>query len=1116
MFMLNRNALGVSLILFLVFGFSLFADVPHPDLLRKIKSGEVPEPYYLRNKAELNRLGINNPQPGNYLRLRSNTRTDLKMIAILMDFDDKEALTPAVFFDSLLFGNSMGNMNDFYQEVSYGNLTLISLNVPSALGWTRAEHTLNWYANGQNGMGGYPQNCQRLAEEAVQAVDAFVDFSEYDNDGDGYVDALFIIHAGKGAENSGSDSDIWSHAWSMHTPQQLDGVIASRYSTEPEFWMGTGDMTCGMYAHEMGHAVFGLPDQYDYDYDSNGLGTWSLMAGGSWNGNNGNRPAHPDAWSRYKMGVCDPQVITQNTGAVTIPPVEGTPITYLLWNQGNYNNEYFLVENRQQTGYDIGIPASGMLIYHVDESQNNNDHQWYPGLPASEHYRVALEQADGRWDMEHNSNSGDFADAYPGSTQNHNFALETTPDSKSYANANTWVGVLNISDTNGVIQADFQVNNPINQPNIVVNPAIIDTTIGLGQNHTLSVMIQNTGNLDLAWEIVGNLPSWLTTQTTSGVMNGQDAQEIFFQINPQNLTYGKYETQINIESNSTFNSDLILNLTIHLDMFEKVLTSEITNDIDPRHNTIWGDYDKDGLLDAYILTGGNQPNQLFHNTGNFNLTKIMYGNLATEINNSWDGSWLDLNADGNLDLYLSGGNSNANALYLSTGNNNFTRTLIPNLTENFGDSRSISWGDYNLDGKLDLAVVNASNQSNRLLKNTSQNNNLSFEQVEFFPNDAFYSMDCLWMNLNNDNYPDLYVTNKDDQNNNVYLNNGDGTFQSSTNTILNDQPHNSYSVLSDDFDNDGNMDLFVCNGIVENESFYFGEGNFNFTDLLNQPPVESGGFSLKAASGDIDNDGDLDLVVANIGNQKNFLFLNEGNRQFTRITGTNLTELQASTFDCDLIDLNRDGSLDLLTTCYSQKAHLYKNRGNANNWMEMLFTDFTTRNIVGAKVIASAVVNGTRTWQTRQVKPDYGYFVHFGVGNATLIDTVTVIYPDGFTQQYTNVAVNRNYNEYLSDDDNINQTVKPAMTLSQNYPNPFNPETTIAFTIPKEGNVELAIFNIKGQKVRTLLNETKIKGSHTVTWNGKDLQNKTVASGIYFYKLTSGEKTQVRKMIMVK
>ncbi len=100
------------------------------------------------------------------------------------------------------------------------------------------------------------------------------------------------------------------------------------------------------------------------------------------------------------------------------------------------------------------------------------------------------------------------------------------------------------------------------------------------------------------------------------------------------------------------------------------------------------------------------------------------------------------------------------------------------------------------------------------------------------------------------------------------------------------------------------------------------------------------------------------------------------------------------------------------------------------------------------------------------------------------------------------------------------QTTSEAPVVTEiscsNFPNPFNPETTISFSIPTDGHVELAVYNIRGQKVRTLVNSTMDTGSHSVVWDGMDESRKSVASGVYFYKITAENETLVRKMLMMK
>jgi immune inhibitor A len=110
-------------------------------------------------------------------------------------------------------------------------------------------------------------------------VDPIVDFTQYDNDGDGFVEGVFIVHSGQGFEWSGSPDDIWSHMWNTAVPPEVDGVTVTEYCCQPEYLNIPGDQAIGVYTHEGMHLVFGIPDLYDYDGSSGGLGMWSLMAG---------------------------------------------------------------------------------------------------------------------------------------------------------------------------------------------------------------------------------------------------------------------------------------------------------------------------------------------------------------------------------------------------------------------------------------------------------------------------------------------------------------------------------------------------------------------------------------------------------------------------------------------------------------------------------------------------------------------------------------------------------------------------------------------------------------------------------------------------------------------
>jgi immune inhibitor A len=632
----GQLSVNSSLLIFplLLTGSMLLADVPHPDLLQKIQSGEIEIPYYLKNIDRLRSEGVNTPAilpNGKPPELPSaNTEDNYNAIAILVDFSDNVAQVNPDYFDSLLYGTGTGTVRHYYDEVTYGNLTIVTVNLPSSIGWKRAPQIYTYYTNNNNGLGSYPQNAQKLTEEAIALANPYVDFSQYDNNNDGYVDALFIIHAGPGAELTGDNDHIWSHKWATHSPQLVDGVYAYIYSMEPEFWQNPGDMTCGVYAHEMGHAVFSLPDVYDRDGSSRGLGRWSLMANGSWNGTFGSSPAHPDAWCRSQMGYVTPINIITDTTQYAIPNIQNNQVICRLWTQGQIGNQYFLVENRQRVGYDAALPAGGLLIYHVDEAvSTQNDREWYPGYTSNGHYLVALEQADGLWSMEKNVNSGNHGDPFPGSTNKTSFDSTTTPDSKNYNFNATGVAVHNISSSANIMYADFAVGNPPLFPDIQVTPTYF--TFTLQQNDTTSdfLVISNTGNLNLDWSIgeldlfliEGNgqlLPSieasWLSESPISGTVAPGNSQNVKLLLDAAGMTAGSYVCSLSVFSNDPNENPLIVPVTLNVNTLPVNQPPVAANDLSSLEedqstiiNVLANDYDPDGSVNPSTVTIVSNP-----------------------------------------------------------------------------------------------------------------------------------------------------------------------------------------------------------------------------------------------------------------------------------------------------------------------------------------------------------------------------------------------------------------------------------------------------------------------------------------------------------------------------
>ncbi len=447
-------------LLIVLLSFTLVNAVPpSPELLKELKeNGQLQK--FVDRLVDARSRGFNVPNPsisskdarsGQALSFDPAVQDTFKVLIILADFSDQPASDGYVFaqpsdFDHLLLSHNEFDyhysMAEFYMDNSYGNFYIEGL----VVGWYRMPETYAYYVDGQNGFGSYPQSADKIVEEAVLMADADVDFSEFDTDNNGYIDGLFLVHSGPGAEQTGSDDDIWSHMGGLYTPLTLDGVTIQTYTMQPEEDGDMGLTTMGVYAHEYGHFI-GLPDLYDYDGSSAGVGDWSLMAGGSWNFS-GRYPAFMDVWCKSAVGFLTPINVTSNMTDVELPSSYYNPVAYRVWANGFLEDQYFLVENRQKIGNDKGISGSGLLILHVDESIWSNDDETHP--------HVAVEQADGRFDLEANQNDGDGGDVWSTATQN-SFDDLTTPNTRTYSGLKTKTAVWNISDADSMMTANLDI-----------------------------------------------------------------------------------------------------------------------------------------------------------------------------------------------------------------------------------------------------------------------------------------------------------------------------------------------------------------------------------------------------------------------------------------------------------------------------------------------------------------------------------------------------------------------------------------------------------------------------------------------------------------------------------
>ncbi|MEA2066376.1 MAG: M6 family metalloprotease domain-containing protein [Thermotogota bacterium] len=336
----------------------------------------------------------------------------LKFPVVLINFSDTATSFDLSDFEKV-FNGIENSVKDYYEETSYNKLDIQF----EVVGWYNAPESHNYYSS----------RAYKLALEAAIYGDGDLDYSQYDNNNDGDVDSLIIIHQGQGQEFSGDPTDIWSHKSSI-SYETNDGVNVRGYTMQPERLDWEENIyitTIGVICHELGHGL-GLPDLYDTDGSSDGIGDWGLMGHGSWNWHEvpGDSPAHLTGWSKLHLEWVNPSVLDNFHGSLTFDEVELHEDIVVYNNPARKNIEYFLLENRQKTGYDSALPGHGLLIYHIDEQARQSD---------DKHRKVHVVEADNDNALdEYKGDRGSDGDPFPGSTYNTSFTPDSSPKSEFY------------------------------------------------------------------------------------------------------------------------------------------------------------------------------------------------------------------------------------------------------------------------------------------------------------------------------------------------------------------------------------------------------------------------------------------------------------------------------------------------------------------------------------------------------------------------------------------------------------------------------------------------------------------------------------------------------------
>ncbi|MBX2821789.1 MAG: VCBS repeat-containing protein [Rhodothermaceae bacterium] len=582
--------------------------------------------------------------------------------------------------------------------------------------------------------------------------------------------------------------------------------------------------------------------------------------------------------------------------------------------------------------------------------------------------------------------------------------------------------------------------------------------------------------------------------------------------------------------------------------FTRVQAAPFSTDIQQSLGVAWGDYNDDGFLDVFIANGNTQ-NNLYTNNGDGTFTKETSGAIATDRGDSRGSLWADYDNDGDLDLYVSnrGGNVpppvtgavQANFLYQNDGPPSYTFTKITNepvVTEtNF--TWSSSWVDYDNDGDLDLHMPdNLHAADDFFFTNDGTGSFTSTTPLFVEPGSGPSTGVASWIDFDNDGDQDVALfksgrflpAGAEDNRmfRNVLSETGSLGFEEITTGGIVTHFDNDFQASWADYDNDGDMDVFLGHaggprGVAN--YLYRNDGQGTFTQITSGPIVSDRDGTLGSGWGDYDNDGDLDLLVAN-GGPLDKLYNNNGDGTFTSMTQSqvgSIVSTPGNSWGAAWGDYDNDGFLDAIIINAGAANSLYHNDlANGNHWISIDAKGTTSnRSGIGAKVYAKATIFGESYWQLRHIsgsptgdRSQNSLRVHFGLGDATRIDSLRIEWPSGVIDETVDVPVD----EFLIAQEGMGFSVSSVSSEKEiirsgqdvdiiNFPNPFKDTTTIRYTLHNTGHVRISVFDVLGRLVTTLVDSQQNAGTHEVDFNVHGLP-----SGRYMYRLETEKSAQTR------
>jgi M6 family metalloprotease-like protein len=390
------------------------------------------------------------------------------------------------------FSNN-GSVYDFFYEVSNQKLQFTNT-VPTSI-FTTATARSTYDTSSQK------YGAPKLIMDALKGIGSVIDMTGVEVDANGTIKYLSVMYAGDMPADNGYP--LWPHRWAVKgSGSGLDNSFVAKdgktYFADNYQLTNLGtQLSIGTFCHECGHMVCGFSDYYDTSYNSQGLGNWDLMAGGSWN-NNAKNPAPPQPYLRYRAGWLAPRDATSNVTSVACNFTDAVKFA-----NPNAASEYFIIAGIRKTGgaaslHYADMPGEGLAIFHIDEAVSGNK------AGSGTHYEAALIQADGKGELEkkegsggNRGNAGDLF-AAPSTTS---FSGSTTPAATWWDASVSTLSISSIGSSGGdTITLQFGSGGGGTPPQIVSGPSADPASPQAGDTVTFSVSVTDSGTPSINWD----------------------------------------------------------------------------------------------------------------------------------------------------------------------------------------------------------------------------------------------------------------------------------------------------------------------------------------------------------------------------------------------------------------------------------------------------------------------------------------------------------------------------------------------------------------------------------------------------------------------------------------